>query len=718
MTRPDSTVLELCHCPEALVVVRFCAGNGLKVTLHRLYVEFQAPCSMSSQPPRGGPGRFRTGSEVGCRVQPNIANHDLARGEKNRIVIINEAARAAWSPCFHQRRREGLATEQTDIEHIMLLLREGDPVQAEQHCRRLLSVQAEDEGALTLLGIALQHQGRSAHAAAVHERLTVLYPDHVQHWINLGNALREAGRTAQSEEAYLLALRLAPGHSGVQANLGLLYKECTDFLNARRYLEQAARQLPDDAEICIYAASACCECGDNATAASLVAGWRGWLPLSDDLSIDLAWMFTQTGRIAEAEQLLGQSMQLAGARPRTVARMVGLLERVNRLDEADALLATLPDPETLPDPVDRIEVISALGVMAMRGREPAAARVLLERLIALTHDANQLGNLYFALAKACDRQDDTASAMDALTKAHAAQMVKAAQLVPELLLPDVQPMSPALVRMTPDQVAGWGTGAPAVDEPRSPIFVVGFPRSGTTMLEQMLDAHPTLASMDEQPFMQVMSEQVIKLGVPYPEGLGRLDEAARAALRQQYWAQVRSVVDLQPGIRLVDKNPLNLLHLPLICRLFPDAPIILALRHPCDVILSCYMQNFRAPGFQVLCSSLERLTRGYVNAMEYWLHHEQLLQPRVLHSRYEGLLDDFDAGVVRIGEFIGVADATALRHFYQHAQDKGYISTPSYAQVTRPPNKSAVGRWHRYEREFAPLLPLLHDVMERWGYDR
>lgn len=611
-----------------------------------------------------------------------------------------------------------MAIEQSDIEHIMLLLRDGDAVRAEQDCRRLLSGQPDDEGALTLLGIALQRQGRSGHAAAVHERLTVLYPDQVHHWINLGNALREDGRLAQSEEAYLLALRLAPGHAGVHANLGLLYRECADFLNARRHLEQAARQLPEDAEICIYAASACCECGDNAAAATLVRDWRRWLPLGDDLSIDLAWMFTQTGRIAEAEQLLGRSMQLAGARPRTRARMVGLLERVNRLDEADALLATLPDPETLPDPVDRIEVISALGVMAMRGREPSAARVFLERLIALTHDSNQLGNLYFALAKACDRQDDRAAAMEALRKAHAAQMVKAAQLVPELLLPEVQPMSPALVRMTPAQVAGWGAAARPADEPPSPIFVVGFPRSGTTMLEQMLDAHPTLASMDEQPFMQVVSEQVIKLGVLYPEALGTLGEAACAALRQHYWEQVRTAVSLQPGQRLVDKNPLNLLHLPLICRLFPDASIILALRHPCDVILSCYMQNFRAPGFQVLCSSLERLTRGYINAMEFWRYHEKLLQPRVLHSRYEDLLDDFDAGVARMGAFLGLADADALRHFYRHAQDKGYISTPSYAQVTRPPNKSAVGRWHRYETEFAPLLPLLRDVMEYWGYDQ
>jgi hypothetical protein len=102
--------------------------------------------------------------------------------------------------------------------------------------------------------------------------------------------------------------------------------------------------------------------------------------------------------------------------------------------------------------------------------------------------------------------------------------------------------------------------------------------------------------------------------------------------------------------------------------------------------------------------------------MHYWIHHEALLKPHVLHLRYEDLLDNFDAEVARIGAFTSLADATSLRHFDRHARAKGFISTPSYAQVTQPPNKSAVDRWRRYRSEFTPLLPILQDVMEHWGY--
>ncbi|MEO8809666.1 MAG: sulfotransferase [Rhodanobacter sp.] len=605
----------------------------------------------------------------------------------------------------------------TAISLILSDLDEGRPQQAERACHGLLHAQPEDENGLAALGVALQQRGRPALAVVVFEYLLDRHPGRVGHWGNLGNALREAGRHEDAEQAYLTALKLAPGDAMTQANLGLLYKERAEYAKARTYLVAAAKLLPDDYEVGIYAAMSCCECGDNLGAGILTSGWRRWLPLDTDLSIDLAWMFTQLGRTSEAEELLGGSLQLNGARPRTLARLVGLLERVNRLEEADRILSRLPDPQSLSDPVDRLEVISALGVMAMRGRDPLAARRLLERLLELTGDPAHRGNLYFTLAKACDKQGDTEAALDALCKAHAAQMVKASQLVPELLLPGVQPLSPALIRMTSTQAAGWTPPERCKGDPQSPIFVVGFPRSGTTMLEQMLDAHPTLASMDEQPFLQGVSEKVLGLGVEYPEAIGELDPAACAMLIRHYWDQVADVVTLAQGQRLVDKNPLNLLHLPLISRLFPDAPIILALRHPCDVILSCYMQNFRAPGFQTLCSSLERLAGGYVNGMNYWVYHEQLLKPRVLHLRYEDLLDQFDAEVERIGRFIEVEDAAPLRNFHQHARQKGFISTPSYAQVTQPPNKDAVGRWHRYEKAFQPLLPELKDIMEHWGYD-
>ncbi len=606
---------------------------------------------------------------------------------------------------------------ESDIESVIALLQSGQAALAENECRRLLDPDPDDEMALTLLGMAQQQQGRPLQAAEVYERLTWLYPAVSEHWNNYATTLREAGQLAEAERAYQVALKLAPDNPVTLGNLGLLYKEQSDYPKARDYLLRAANGRAEDVHIRTYAAMACYECGDNKTLEMLIADWPRWPLLDGELRLDLAWLLAQLGRTIEAEQLLDDLLGGNSFQTRALVRKILLLERVNRLDEAKAILANLPDPEKITDENERNEVIGAMGVMAQRGKEPEVTRELLERLLDLTLDPRHRSNLYFALAKACDKAGDQAAVLSALEKAHSLQLVGAAQLAPELLLPEVQPIAPALLRMTPAQTADWASAERGLSASPPPIFVVGFPRSGTTMLEQMLDAHPALVSMDEQPFLQNVSDKVVELGFLYPEALGEIDSETCESLRQLYWDQVKSKVVLKPRQRLVDKNPLTLLHLPLICRLFPDAPIILALRHPCDVILSCYMQNFRSPSFQILCSSLDRLARGYVNAMQYWIYHEKLLKPHVLYLRYEDLLDDFDAEVDRIAAFIGIDDAAALHGFHLHARQKGFISTPSYAQVTQPPNKTAVGRWLRYEDAFKPILPLLKGVMEHWGYD-
>jgi len=305
--------------------------------------------------------------------------------------------------------------------------------------------------------------------------------------------------------------------------------------------------------------------------------------------------------------------------------------------------------------------------------------------------------------------------MQALQRAHELQMQKASLLVPELIASGQEPLTVGLDPITLQSRSQWPElSAPALDA--SPIFIMGFPRSGTTMLEQMLDAVPTLRAMDEQPFLQSVVERIEQFGLQYPRDLHRLDQAQCDELRAVYWALVRKTVALEPGQRLVDKNPLNMLRLPLVNRLFPNARIIFALRHPCDVVLSCYMQSFGAPAFNLLCSTLERLARGYVNAMQGWLHHAGILEPALMPLRHEDLLGDFAGTAQRIGEFIGVADFSPMLAFHEHARQKGYIATPSYAQVTEPVNRKGVDRWRRYRSYFEPILPTLRPILEHWQY--
>jgi hypothetical protein len=270
--------------------------------------------------------------------------------------------------------------------------------------------------------------------------------------------------------------------------------------------------------------------------------------------------------------------------------------------------------------------------------------------------------------------------------------------------------------LTAADYAGW----PMLRSPsmaHSPVFIVGFPRSGTTLLEQMLDAHPGFQSMDEQPLFSILSDRLGGFGVEIPKYLHRLSQRDCDELRKDYWELVCDKIPRNWSAQLVDKNPLNMLWLPMIHRLFPDAKFILALRHPCDVILSCYMQNFHSKPLAAACVNLQRLAMAYVRAMEHWLLHADLFKPRVLISRYEDLIDNFSIQTKLLAKFLEVDDDMPLRGFAQHARSKGYIGTPSYTQVIQPVNRRGLNRWKSYQHEFAPLLATLQPMLDHWGYE-
>jgi tetratricopeptide (TPR) repeat protein len=589
--------------------------------------------------------------------------------------------------------------------------------------RAWLAQEPANEDGLILLAMCLQLQERNTDAVQAWRDLTVLMPQSFVHWNNLATALRTAGELVEAEAAYRRTVELDPESSLAQMNLGYLLLECGRYQEARECFFAAFALDPVSPEIRIYAAQMCVALDERDRARQLLEPRHSWTGLSDELTLELASLWSLAGTADEAIGLFEDLLRRDPHNLRALAQLSVLYERINRLDEARAMLAQLPPPESIDDPKLRYDVIAAQATFALREKDPARACALLDRLIAAFADSAdatfkpwRADNLFFSLAKVRDREGNVDAAMTALVEAHSRQMLLAHQAVPELVKPDAQPLFSATRWIDAQTRASWPE-YPAPPMLESPIFVVGFPRSGTTMLEQMLDAHPNLQSMDERAFLLNVIDRMDRLGYEYPYDLGKLSAAQCEELRRRYWQSTAQVAPRKQGQRLVDKNPLHMLRLPLIARLFPNAPIILALRHPCDVILSNYMQNFSSKPFTVLCSSLERLAQGYVNAMDSWIYHADLLKPRLIHSRYEDLLDDFTGNIKRIGDFLGLEDATPMSRYDQHARDKGFISTPSYTGVIEPPNKKAVDRWRRYQKYFEPILPTLQPIMQHWGYD-
>lgn len=581
-----------------------------------------------------------------------------------------------------------------------------------------------DDTVLLLLGVAQQSTDQPVAALNSFRQLVTRQPAVAEYWNNLAVVARQLGDLAEAEQALMRAAALAPQEAQIHYNLGLLYAQQQRWLPARDALLEAVRLVPAFVDARLQAAYACHVCGDNSGEDAMLEEAEAWPPQPLDQALILATMLATQGRLEGAFGALdkaivpeGENAQLALWR--LTARRAALHERNNRIEQARAELESLPLEllDTLPAGGDnlRSEALSAHAAVAARLGDSTGSAALSQRILDVAPEADVRANAAFALASALDKQGRPAEAWRAATLAHETQLEIAREIVPDLLAPNSRPLAMTAQHVGHREHDAWSTlAAPRVHE--SPVFVVGFPRSGTTLLEQMIDAHPAFGAMDERAFVYELVERMNFAGQPYPGALGRMTQDEADQLRAIYRQRVASVLPNHAGLRIVDKNPLNMLCLPMIARLFPEARIVLCLRHPCDVLLSCFMQPFRSPAFMVMCSSLQRLAEGYVQAFEHWYQHLEVFAPRVLEWRYESVVERFDEHVARLGQFLDVADPSPMARFADHARGKGYISTPSYAQVTEGIHRKAVNRWHAYREMFEPVLPILRPMMERLGY--
>ena len=601
------------------------------------------------------------------------------------------------------------------VERAGQLLAEGRHAQAEAEARAVLARSPDNIEARVLLNASLQFAQRFTEAIPVAESLIESAPQEPAHWMNLGTARRGAKQYDAALAAYARAATLGASGPDFAFNVALTHIERGDLDAARSMLAGAREQDPFDGEICFHYAQVCYETLRLDEASAALAQWHTLQRLDTTLIANIGLLLTNLGETRRAEIALRQARADKSASTAALLTVISVLERTNRLTEARELMDRL-----LADPKSELQTPERMALEAQllqREGKHSEAEALFTRSLPGKDEFHRRHLRLFPIARSLDalgRHDDV---WRVLAEAHASQAESIQRQSPQWTLRALPDMSVTALGCDAADVAAWDhTGAPSSVE--SPVFVVGFPRSGTTLLELALDAHPQLKSMDEQRFVQDALDELVASGADYPQRLRDVSQEVLNRVRASYWERVAKKAKLAPGERLVDKNPLNILRLPVIRRVFPNARILLAVRHPCDVILSCYMQQFRAPDFALLCRSIESLAVGFRRTFDYWYSQSALLSPAAHELKYEDFVRDFESGMRAVTNFLELPWAESMLRPAERAQAKGYISTPSYAQVTQPVNSKSVDRWRRYEKHFAGAIPTLEPYLSRWGYGR
>ncbi|WP_420430578.1 sulfotransferase [Hyphobacterium sp.] len=488
-------------------------------------------------------------------------------------------------------------------------------------------------------------------------------------------ALRMAGRAGEALKILDILNQRLPGQPDLINMAGLCRRDMGDRVGAQRDFERVTKLRPDHAPAI----------GNLAT---LLAG-------------------------PAPEQAIPQFEKLAALQPQNpepLALAAALCVRMREFEVARDFAARASSIAP-----DAWLVRSAQAAIALAEDDATTARTLLEPVMASAKGAPaQLATAWGRLADACHKLEDPEAAFAAWTAANDIQRAASSERFADYdgprSLASAERLAHWFDNHDPEPVDASALTGPA------PVFQVGFPRSGTTLLEQMLDAHPDIETLEEQDAIG----PAIKAVGDRPETLARLGTLTADeinAIRAAYWQQARPQGPPPESRVFVDKYPMNLVWLGPLMRIFPDAKIVLCLRDPRDCVLSAFQQRFAVNPEMYRTLKIDDCARLYDAAMRAGEAALASKHAAPVHTvRYEDLIADWRGVITPLLEFLGPGWHDDVAAYREHAQRKR-IKTPSAPQVVKPLYTGAIGKWSAYRFALEPALPVLSPWIEKHGYE-
>ena len=536
--------------------------------------------------------------------------------------------------------------------------------EAECLYRQVLALAPDSPVAHLNLGVLLKSLGRSNEAIDSHNRALELKPDYVAAYDNLGNALMELGRLDEALAAYHKVIILKPKYAEGHYNLANVLLGLSRSEEAVAAFQEALALKPELVEAYNNLGAALADLGRIEEALIVydkAASLK--LPEFDNPLANKALLLMENGQANRALEIVEQALAINPNSANAWHLRSDLKKFVPNDPDIEAMEVILAAADTRALPLeDRVRLDFALGKAWMDAGDA-------ERAFAHLHRGNRLKRSTFVY-------DSEA------TEHWIAEIVAS--------------FTPALM----DKLSGAGCASEA------PVFIVGMPRSGTTLVEQILASHPNIHGAGELTVLQDLvargPARISGVGpTDYPKLVEELLPEELSGLGREYDQRVRAMAP--PGYRVVDKNPTNFLYAGLIHLILPNARIIHCRRDAVDTCLSCYTKLFRDVRFARDLRELGSYYRCYESLMSHW--RRVLPAARFTEVYYEHVVDDLEGQARRLIEFCGQDWNGACLSFHETHRS---VRTASVNQVRRPIYRSSVGRWKSYAPYLGPLLDALN----------
>jgi tetratricopeptide (TPR) repeat protein len=558
----------------------------------------------------------------------------------------------------------------------MALLGQNRNSEAEAEARKALASLPQSGVIYYILGTTLLKQGQLSESIAALERSITLTPNLISSYINLGSACRAAGHIAKAIRYAQHAIEFNPNDAISYDNLGNCYVVVGDFDAAKRCFETVLRIDANN------------------------------IPARYSLALLHKRMGDFDAALAVTAEVIARAPDLADG----YGLKAAILENQNRLDEAEAFLT-----DALRRFPGHPRLLIAAGTLDFRRKRYKGAIAEFNTMLAQPGDSNasDIAVAHNLLGLAYEAAGDFERAYEAFENSNEWQQktTEARQFDKTRFLKRIDEISQAFDRAPP---ALWcGDGAADLF---SPVFLVGFPRSGTSLLAQILDAHPDIAVLQEEQVSPHLLFELSKLDPSNPM-FPAVAKEQRRKLQEAYLERCKKLGVKTTGKVIVDKQPLNLVHAAQLLLVFPSAKFVFNVRHPMDAVLSCFKQNFLPNDSMANCYSLGDAATLYGTALGAWTKFNEKLDIRNFSVRYEALTASPLEVTGALAEFLSVSWSPEILADFGRQTSNLKILTPSFRQVYDGIHNGSVGRWRRYENKFSMVSGRLAPWVARFGYD-
>jgi Tfp pilus assembly protein PilF len=539
------------------------------------------------------------------------------------------------------------------------------------------------------------------------------YPDNARLNLSLGAVQADLGMIDDAILSYKRCLGIDPNYADAHNNLGNVFKDLTLYDEAIKCFRRSLELVPADVEVLCNLGNVFLEIGDwnNATIV-----FRQAIDIQPDCAeayVSLGFAMFELGNIEKANAFMKCGRDLRSLSVDTHFVLCSFYEKNNQIEDLREVIA---EAKVLcKGNLDKLAIAEA-ALLQFDG-DLQGALVLVESVSGFSEINSFQQTRSMFSGKLHDRLGNFSDAFRSFEDGNRRSKVYATTngIVAKNVLLNIEKLEKCF---SPEWVSSWQRVD--FDKKRvDPVFLVGFPRSGTTLLDTILRSHHSISVVEEGPMVFELMAEFRSLPGGYPNAIAELGVDQIEMLRQVYFSELDKHLDSVERNKpiVVDKLPLNCNHAGLLHRIFPDAKFIFAQRHPCDCVLSCFMQNFELNAAMANFLELEDAAVFYDRVMNLWQQYQVLLPLESHTVVYEDVVGSFETTLRPLFEFLDLEWDENVKNYSATALGRARIRTPSYNQVTQPLYKHASGRWENYREQMSPILPLLLPWAKRMGYD-